>query len=319
MTNVVSHALKSSLARAVPLLMFLVATPVFAKPSDRSGEPLSSLGTRAYAVLLDVFHAEEDWASIHAAEIIVELGRGESIREAMLRRMDRFEKAGTRVGAWRVMAMIPDEPARNEWKAKLERVFLDTAAVDRLQALESLAKVRHPLSGPTLETVARLASELADSDRVVLPLWAMAASGDLRALESLVGLLTSADVAQRRRSAYALRRLRPESAAHRSAVLAAFEREPHDTIAYPYLLCTALDLQLDPAKVPAWSKALRTIAATAAPKVRFEALQVLAEHYGPEDFGSLIPHLDDPDGDVRAGVALALLGIAGSNGQKGRQ
>jgi HEAT repeat protein len=83
------------------------------------------------------------------------------------------------------------------------------------------------------------------------------------------------------------------------------------------MLCTALDLQLDPAKVAAWSNALRTVAATAAPKVRFEALQVLAEHYGPEDLGSLIPHLDDADGDVRAGVALALLGIADSDGQKG--
>jgi HEAT repeat protein len=191
--------------------------------------------------------------------------------------------------------------------------------MDRLQALESLAKVKHPLRGAALAAAAGLAKDLADSDRVVLPLWAMAASGDLRALESLVGLLKSADVATRRRAAYALRRLRPESATLRAAILRALENEPPDTIAYPYLLCTALDLQLTPGKRVVWSKALRPFAATAAPKVKFEALQVLADYYGPKDLGALMPQLDDPDGDVRAGVALALFGIAGRTNPEGRR
>lgn len=311
--------MKSSLAQAVPLLMLLVATPVFAKPLDNLSGQSASLGARACAVLMDVFDAEEDWASIHAAEIIVQLGCGDLIRDAILRRMGRFEEAGTRVGAWRVMSMITGEATRNDWNVKLERVFLDPASTDRLQALESLAKVKHPLSGPASKTAAQLATDLVDSDREVLPLWAMAASGDARALESLVGLLKSPDVATRRRTAYALRRLRPESPALRTAVLDAFESETPGTIAYPYLLCTALDLQLSPAKVSAWSKALRPVAATAAPKVKFEALQVLAEHYGPEDLGTLIPQLEDPDGDVRAGVALALLGIIDRNGSSAPQ
>lgn len=311
--------MKSPVAQAVRLLMLLVATPVFAAPFDHPDGPASLLRAKADAVLLDVFHAQEDWASIHAAELLVELGRGDSIRESMLRRMDRFEKAGTRVGAWRVMSMIQGDSGRNEWSEKLERVFLDAAAADRLQAVESLAKLKHPLGGKAREMAARLATQLAESDRVVLPLWAMAASGDPRALESFIGLLRSPDVATRRRSAYALRRLRPESNVLRVAILEAQKKEPADTIAYPYLLCTALDLNLDPAKTQAWFEALQSVAATAAPKVKFEALQVLADHYGPADAATLVPPLQDADGDVRAGAAFALLGIADRQHQNQKQ
>jgi hypothetical protein len=305
----ISVMMRSSLALAAPLLLLLVAQPALGSaPNGTMGDnPLVSERARAYEVIAGVYDAGEDWASIHAAEIIVQLGGGDSIRDAMLRRMGRFEKAGIRVGAWRVMAMIVGESERNEWSARLERVFLDSAAIDRLQALESLAKVKHPLSRAAFATAAGLAGELAGTDWVVLPLWAMAASGDAQALESLVGLLGSADIAIRRRSAYALRRLRPESAELRAAMLHAVENEPHDTIAYPYLLCTALDLQLDARKAAMWREALRAIAATAAPKVTFEILQAVAAHTRPSDGVSLIPYLDDADGDVRIGAAFAVL------------
>ena len=310
--------MKSILSLVLPLLSLPLAPEAIAQQVDRASSRLSSLEERARAVLLKVFNAREDWVSIHAAEIMVETGRHDGLRDAMMRRMDGFEKAGTRVGAWRVMSMMLERAERNEWNHKLEQVLLDSAAVDRLQALESLAKVKHRLTGPALVIARGLTRELADSDLVVLPLWAMAAGGDPRVLESLVGLLKSADVATRRRAAYALRRLSPESSALRSAVLEALEREPADTIAYPYLLCTALDLELDPMKIAGWCKVLRTVASTAAPKVRFEALQVLAKYYRSEDVESLLPQLEDPDGDVRAGVALALLRIVERNGSPTR-
>jgi hypothetical protein len=81
--------MKSSLAHAAPLLLLLVAQVAFSQPSDRTRGQWSALDARAYSVLLEVFNVREDWTSIHAAEILVQLGKGDSIRDAMLRRMER--------------------------------------------------------------------------------------------------------------------------------------------------------------------------------------------------------------------------------------
>jgi HEAT repeat protein len=192
--------------------------------------------------------------------------------------------------------------------SRIEEAFLDPASPDRLDAVETLAKLRVAVSGETRATALRLASEWPESD-AIFARWALAVAGEPGELERITGSLSSADALARLRAAYALRWLQPAAPATLAALARAADAEPVGSEAHVYLVSAALVLEANPGRLATWQEALEGILATGTAGARYEALQALMLRYGSSDIPRLLPLLDDADSDTRTGAAWAILRI----------
>ena len=103
-----------------------------------------------------------------------------------------------------------------------------------------------------------------------------------------------------------------EDATTRAALARTADREPSDAIGYAIILGSAVSLNADPTRVPAWIVALEQILANGSAGARYDACQTLMRRYQPAALPKFAPLLDHPEGDVRIGAAWAILHVTGA-------
>lgn len=292
--------------------MLLFASFVPVTPGGTAGIPAAdpaALSASAFAVLRRTLAAEQNWVGIHAAEVLVALGEGESIRRDFLGGLGRTESSPYRTGVWRVLARTARTPEeRAGWIARIEAVFSDPAAADQGAAVECLAKLGHPLTGPGLLLVRRQAGAPPESETLV-PLWALHLTGDREALPAIVRALRSDDLVARRRAGYVLRWLQIREPAVMAALARAADAEREGTDTHAFLLSAALQLDAAPARAAAWQAGLEKILQQGSVSARFEAAHALAACFPAERLSSLAGLLAEPEGDVRIGAAMVILSV----------
>lgn len=286
-------------------LMVTIASRGFsATPNDVD---LTALTIRAKATLHEVMEQEETWIKIHAAEGLIVGGDGAEIRERFLKLVPTVDTRIYRVGIWRVLANTAPTPTdRAEYVKQVEAIFLNPKSTDRSQAIETLCKLHHHVTGPMLELVREIGRD-EKAPLHLLALWSLCIASEPGALERLCVYLRSTDAAQRTATAYALRWLHEKDPTALRALADAADAEAEGTSAYAYLLSAAFALNADPARRPAWRGGLERVLATGSMESRFEACNGLATQVKLADLPQYVPLLDGPGNDTRVGAAMTIL------------
>lgn len=96
-----------------------------------------------------LLHTKEQWVKVHAAEYLLWLGYRANVRELFMEEDSRHgQQPKFRIGVWRILAQAETTAeGRTHWETKIVSVFNDTAAPDRLHAIESLAKLKISVPG----------------------------------------------------------------------------------------------------------------------------------------------------------------------------
>lgn len=290
--------------------MPLPAANEVVSPSAQS-EAVSRVRAGARAALERALSEEANWVRVHAAEALVAIGEGGIARATYERELLALEAGPARVGAWRVLAATArTDKERAAWVRKIGDVFTVAGAADRLQAIESLCKLRAPIA----DTVLAQAKAMAAGPEPERPLanWALHLAGDTTAVGALVAMLASTDHVVRLRAAYALRWIGAPTSATRTAVAAAMAAEPADSVARPYLLSAALVLEASPKHHAAWMLLAEELLQHGAPGARYELSQTVsasAVRLAPD---ALLTVAARTNGDERIGAALLAWRIAAS-------
>ncbi|HEY1763889.1 MAG TPA: hypothetical protein VGF85_03130 [Opitutaceae bacterium] len=262
----------------------------------------------ALACLWSIVHNDSGWTRIHAAESLIRAGPRESsaVQTLFLAELPTLEGSTYRIGAWRVLAetALSDED-RNQWIGKIEDAFVDTAAADRSNALESLGKLRAPLTGSVLDE-ARIWAD-AEGPRSVLGLWSLYFGGDLSALTRLDEALRSPDPEMRGDAAYAFRWMQVSTPRILRDLAWTADAEPSESSAYVYVVGAAVALRADPGRLDHWKSILETILFKGSADYRFEAAQALGPLMTKADIPRLLPLLTRPTSDDRTAGCVCLL------------
>jgi len=314
----------SPFRRSICFGVALLAATIFPRAVLASPAPAptsAALGTQARAVLHEIMVSEQSWVRIHAAEALMAAGETEAIRTYFLHELSNTESSAFRIGVWRVLATAAPSPGeRAQWIARVEQVYLDPTAPDQNQAIETLCKLGHRVSGPALELVReRLTGP--PSVPKALALWSATLAEEPQALERLAQLLDSQDPALRTNAAYALRWLHPSDPAVRKILArAAATAVPAYDSASIYIVGAALAVDANPAATQDWVAMLNLTLLTDAfsPAERFEASWTLKHRYKSADLPGLARLLDLPaeENDTRIGAATIILTtLARDNGR----
>jgi BNR repeat-like domain len=274
--------------------------------------PDNALSVRARTVLHEVMNSEESWIKIHAAEALIVGGETAAVRDHFLKLIPTIDSLVYRVGIWRVLANTAATlTERMTCVAQVERIFLNPNSSDRSQALETLCKLRHPVSGPTLDAVRKMAADPQAPLRG-LALWALRVVQEPGALESLSELLQSGDEGQRLVAAYAFRVMQENDTVALGKLAQAADRESPQSRAYPYLVSAAFSLGADPGHRTTWRTGLEKIVAneSATDAARFEACQCLLQHLAMDDLPEFAGLLASQGNDTKIGAALAILYVS---------
>jgi len=268
---------------------------------------------RARTTLHEILRNESSWIQIHAAEALIAAGESGNMRAFFLQDLPALERKPHRIGVWRVLANISPPLERRAWIAKIEAVYLDPAAPDRIQAIETLCKLGHRVAGAALERVTAEAGGQ-PSTEMALALWALQLAGGPNALSGLGSLLRSPDPTLRENAAYALRWLRATDPGILELVARAAESEPVGNGTSAYLLSAALSLRADPDKITAWRALLEDVLLHGEMHARFEACQTLIHYLSSADLPRFTALLDDSGADTRVGIASIILHINARSG-----
>ncbi|QNL51556.1 hypothetical protein H8S90_08290 [Olivibacter sp. SDN3] len=103
---------------------------------------------RCRSDLIQLLHDEQGWIKVHAAEYLLQLGEYREGIASVFHKEDSLygDVPAYRIGIWRVLAQTDNEEIRSSYLGRIKAVFYDTSANDRLHAIETLAKLREPLS-----------------------------------------------------------------------------------------------------------------------------------------------------------------------------
>ena len=302
--------------RACHTVRFLV---ILALASAANG-PGSALGSgqspvtpelreRSIRIMREVLGREHRWVKVHAAEYLLSLDYPEGVKEAFDKELASHGKEPEyRIGIWRVLARAAaDEREEGSWIGKIRDVFLDPASPDRLHAVETLAKLRYKVRDNELERFEQ-AAQFADSPMAPYARWVLVNSERRGAEARLAELLDSTDAEIRLGAAYALRHVRAVSGAVQKKLAAALEREPSGSTARVFLVGAAA-VHAPPGELPALKAKLVEDLASNHGDTRLQACQALAQIGGEQDLAVLTPLLDDPNADLRATAADAVLRV----------
>ena len=304
---------KSPWRRGLSFGVLLLAAPLLSGAETRATAPvptLDALAAHARGVLREIEASEHSWVRIHAAEALMAGGESDAIRAEFLANLPALESSTIRVGVWRVLATTAPSPEdREPWIVKIARVYLDPAAPDQNQAIETLCKLGFRVSG---EVLAKVRREAAGPPSVPMSLaqWSAVLAGEPDALPRVTALLASSDPVLRGDAAYALRWLHLSDPIMRQAIARAAAAEPAGTSAYPYILGAALTVDADPTQTAAWTAKLNDVFLTSGTTdARFEASWTLRHRYRVADLTRLAAMLDLPpkENDARVGAAAVIL------------
>lgn len=266
----------------------------------------NELADRCRNILIGILESENGWVKVHAAEALIENGDKKIVREVFLKE----EREGNwapqpRVGLWRVLAMAAENPqSAGEWVLRIRQTSEDVHSSARIHAIESLCKLGVKIDDDKVVSTEAWAAKLSEADALFV-LWALWLSGSEKAACEVAKSLSSEVDTARLRAAYILRKSGTRDAKIAESVLRAAEREPADSLAYPYLAGAAYALAESSEEGEIWRKKLYDIAKTGTPGARFAACQCLLG--SSVDEGIMISLLDSPESDVRIGGAQVIL------------
>lgn len=272
-------------------------------PSVTSAE---SLRDAARGALVAALREEQGWVRVHAAEALVTEGESALVSAALPPAGP--DASWPRVGYWRVRAMgAGSAEDRAVAVRQVIGIWLEPRdPAERLQALESLCKLREPLTGPTLAAVRRATVEGPEAERV-FAWWALALTPGDESWQRLVLALAASDPAARIRAAHALRWLRLDRAEVRTALSDAADREPAGTAAEAYVLSAAFLLVPAAPHAAVWRKRLEYLARRGS--WRIEPSVALMEVWLPAEVAALRPALAEK-GDERIAAAWSILHVS---------
>jgi hypothetical protein len=257
---------------------------------------------RAFETLWLVLEEDRTWAGIHAAEVLLAQNQGARVERFFIENGDSFP----RIGRLRVTAQLVHETARRALAQQIETIFLEPGSPDRKQAIESLAKLRQPLSH-----AARLvAQSMVDSGPLkdaILPLWSLHYSGDHEAKRTLSHALAAHDPIARQRAAYALRWIGTDDSFTLKSLATAAGREPSGTLPRVFVISAALALSAEPSQHHTWKQELLATLHTGPGAAAFEAASAVAPWLEAADIADILPLLDHSTGDTRVAAALLIL------------
>ncbi|MBA3482726.1 MAG: Na+:solute symporter [Pirellulales bacterium] len=311
--------LRRSRRGAIQLLFLVIAAANSLAGSARGAIETASppvtkeLREQAIAELQDALVEQQDFIKIHAAEALIALGHDGNVWEIFQQELKNHgDKAHYRTGVWRVLAQAtPHESERTAYIGRLCDTYVDVDALDRVHALEALAKLNYLIPEQNR-------SQFIQSPRPESPeaepclLWLLAVSGGDEEVRSLAALLDSPEPRIRGLTAYALRHLARKLPAD---VLAKLERvadaEPEPD-ARAYLLSSAYVAAPDSET----AQRLKTLLFSVTTGNSFdgdpfkrEVAAALAIRGSNDDLALLVELLRDPSVDVRISAAHAILRI----------
>ncbi len=264
----------------------------------------------ARATLRRILVQENGWLKVHAAEVLIAHGEAERVRSVFLEEVKQHgAELRYRNGIWRVLVQTSETPAeRSGWLARIEAIALNPASVDRLHAVESLAKLGGPHS-PAVLAATKLWLKTAPEEEAVYAQWLLWQAGDQEAPASIGRSLRSSVLNSRLRAAFVLRRTGTKDAAILAASARAADTEPSGSVARAIVVGSAYVLSAAPARLDAWRELLERMIITGPPGDTYEALQGLMPFYRSADLAHLLPMLRHQHPDVRTAAAWTILNV----------
>jgi len=116
------------------------------------GIPLCSFGQTDMIALVDLktlLYSEKEWVKVHVAEFLIwEDCDVDEVRTEFMKEEQQFGHLPKyRIGIWRVLAQAAtDEKERQYWVDKIFAAYNDVDGEDRLHAIETLAKLKVPVT-----------------------------------------------------------------------------------------------------------------------------------------------------------------------------
>jgi solute:Na+ symporter, SSS family len=295
-------------------MVLLAAAMAAALPSGTcaaaEAQVTPELRQRSIDAIRQTFDRQQKWVKVHAAESLLALDYSEGVKGAFVKELELHgDDPQYRIGIWRVLARaaVADEE-RAEWIDKLRGAFFDPKASERLHAIETLAKLDYQVRDQKETEVAEQAARPESGRLAPYAAWVLVNSGHLETEARLAQWLSSPDVDIRAGAAYALRHLRSVSPATQTELLAAAEKEPAQSKAHAFLVAAAA-VHGPSAEEASLRGQLTALAAQGTDADRFEACQTLAQVADGSALPTLIPILADPNPDLRAAAADAILRI----------
>lgn len=199
-------------------------------------DPLTSdTAARCEQILIESSKASGEWTSVHAAEYLIRLGMAEKTLDTFRAQADNASPP-FRIGVWRVLAQA-ETPAeqREKYIERIRDVLLDEQAIDRLHALESLAKLEAPIESRSELAIVQEMSNPKDAG-CSFALWRLHQQRpSVQQLDGLVKQLSSEDSIARLRAGFVLSQLDNVPDKVQTIVQTAMTDEPVDSVAYPYV------------------------------------------------------------------------------------
>ncbi|MBS0633024.1 MAG: hypothetical protein JSS11_14015 [Verrucomicrobia bacterium] len=274
----------------------------------------AALAKRARAMLHHIVDTNQSSVRVDAMDALVATGEGRAVRDQLMRERAGNEASVYRVGIWRILANTTSSPyERMQWIERIEGVILNPRAADQLQAMEALGRLNHRVKGKVREALRARAAAGPEED-VIAAQWVLQGVSETGSMAGLTKALASPDASARQHAAYALRCLEPFDVSARQALVRALEKEPEDSVAYPYVLSAAVALRADRSRLAEWQDKLEKLLITGTPAIRFEACQTLMRRFSTADVAKVTPLLDDKDPTTQIAAAWTILWLLDRRG-----
>jgi hypothetical protein len=279
---------------------------------DMSATDIDALRAKALHALSLALQKETGFVRIHAAEALLDTGFGEPVRPAFAPSAEGASAANARIGIWRVLALASaDAQERAAWIARVRAVAVDSQAADRLQAVETLGKLRVKLSAPDLRVMQDMADH-SPSATGVFAWWVLQINGVPAAQSKIEAALGSEEPIARLRAAYILKRDRLGGSAARLALEQAVRMEPTDSVAFPFLVGANALLSDDASRRQVFVSQLGSLLSSGSSTGRYEVCLTLMYLWSPKEADRFESLLESADADSRIGAAWAILRLTSS-------
>ncbi len=281
--------------------------------AQSSGRPqAASPEDRAVIELRRALKEEPQWVKVHAAEALLASNHREEVQSVFEQELKRAgNEPQYRTGIWRVLAKAdPDKARRTSYINNLVSVAVAENSLDRVHAVEALAKLRYELTATEKTKVEKFAESSPAADESNYR-WLLANSAKAADVDALVDLLKSPTAEPRSGAAYGLRFLAvakplPQQAIDQLTQVATKEPASAGRV---YLISAAYVVAKEPQSLEFHQK-LMSYLKSDVKEERYEALCALAIRGNKDDLSHAIHLLDDHEADVRVAAAAAILQIS---------
>ncbi len=252
-------------------------------------------GATQMAILTSSLELRSSFLSIHGAEALIRLGRGAEVQSAFLPQADETEPR-YRIGVWRVLARCATtDSSRSAYVERIRRVLADPTAVDRVHALESLAKLGVRLTQDEIGIAHQFAADR-EASGSAYAWWSLLNSDEPMVVEQIVSLLQAKNPIVRAQAAYSLWQAGKVTDSIREQIAVALRTEPRDSPARSMLIAAA-----------GGQPVIELARSGSTPSGRYLAAMALAESPQLPADELLESMQQDPDQDVRIASAFACL------------